>query len=176
MLRLAALALLLSGCVSTMPEPLNSADGRADINGRATLGPAEITLLNAPRRAVLNLHVAPDVTTWIDPSTRTLRAAPTDSIRAVTFLDRPRGAFKGAALAVFGAYAYGYTTRPRDGRFDIFPSGYLTVLLSAIAAPVGAMIGSEVGDGDVYRRSGLAEVGEPVPDPASPVRLRDPQR
>ena len=158
MLRLALplLALALAGCVHTTPLGLDSADGRSEINRRAAGRSADVKILGAPRHAVRNLHLAPDVTTWTDVRTGALRSVATDSVQSVTFLDRATGAAAGALGAALAGFAVGYETSSGG---DLFPREWLGFLLGALAAPVGAAVGAEAGKGDVFRRVGGDAVG-----------------
>lgn len=96
-------ALLLVGCNhsrSLAPDAVSRQTGRAG----SWVSSATVALASGERARVRSLHVAPDVTTWVDPETGTARSVPTAEVASVQLLNRRRGALEGAGLgAVAGA-------------------------------------------------------------------------
>ena len=99
---LIAAGALLSGCATARPasEPLGSGPPlpRADVNGRAHRSEARLTLATGESVAARALHVAPDLTTWLDPASGRLRSAPSADVLAVRFVSRHRRTVRGAVI------------------------------------------------------------------------------
>ncbi|HEX8297887.1 MAG TPA: hypothetical protein VF594_01900 [Rubricoccaceae bacterium] len=152
MLRLAALLVLVSGCVlasgcvHSRPATLDTDAGRADLNARTAGRVATLHLHDGPR-AIRDLHIGPDETTWTDRLSGAPGSAPTADIAAVS-LRRGRvwrslliGAGVGAALGVVAA-----ATDEPSGFVQFTPAFYIgTFGLN------GALIGAGVGAGQSDR-------------------------
>lgn len=156
------LILLLSGCVTTQPLPLNSSEGRAEINTRAERGQAVVFVEGEPGRHVLALHIAPDVTTWIHPRTREVGSVPTDRVARVTFLRAGTGALKGLGIGTVVGAGVGLLADASDdgvGFLSFSTAGWIT-LVGISGALHGALVGAAYADRHVYRR----EAAGIVPD------------
>lgn len=137
------LPLLLAGCVSTQSVSLDTAEGRARINERAERGHPVLTLTGQRGHLVQALHIAPDLTTWIDRKTGEARAAPTSSVEAVTFRRDGAGALKGLAVGASTGAALGLLiglAEDDPGFFSLSTGGW-----TAVAAAQGALVGTLAG-------------------------------
>ena len=151
---LAALA-LLGGC--TPATTLSTADGarqsglNRDLAGLRT----RVYLADGSWGEAAGLHVAPDVTTWVDPVSGRVLSAPTSTLDRVEVPRRTRGTLLGAALGVgtgLGLGALFATLGPDDVRawITVRETGPLLVA----GAVAGGVMGGAVGRGrgkDVVR-------------------------
>ncbi len=86
-MRLVLLLVLVSGCVTTHPAPLDTPAGRDALNAR-TSGRVATLYAGGERHAAREVHVGPDETTWVDRLTGAPRSAPTQDVRAVSLRQR----------------------------------------------------------------------------------------
>ena len=100
-------ALALAGCTHSRPLDAASPESRTHVNARAEGESARITLYDGEEAHVRSLHVAPDVTTWLDPDTDELRSVPTSDLASVQFTDRGRGVLEGIGLGTAIGFAFG---------------------------------------------------------------------
>ena len=149
--RLAVLAVLvLAGCTHSHPLNAASPESRSHVNARAEQKSALVTLYDGEEVRARSLHVAPDVTTWLDPKTGTMRSVPTSELASVRFTDRGRGVLEGLGLgtaigvvsgAVVGAYAE--ANGDEGGYVSIEVPG--AILGGAVFGSLGLLIGGIAG-------------------------------
>ena len=141
-----ATAVALTGCVASRTVSVAGHDGLARVNERGERETAYLTLKEGEGRPVQSLHIAPDLTTWMDKSSGAMRSAPTDDVVSVSFRKHASGAATGAISGVFvgvvaGAALGAITYRPPDRSTDeAFPC-----LLAACSRSEGAAIGMRTG-------------------------------
>jgi len=100
-------ALALAGCTHSRPLDTTSPESRTHVNARAEGESARLTLHGGEEVRAHGLHVAPDVTTWLDPDTGEMRSAPTGDLASVRFTDRGRGVLEGIGLGTAIGFAFG---------------------------------------------------------------------
>lgn len=154
-----ALLVLLVGCTHTRVFDPGSSEKRAEVNARAERGLSVLQLRSDERIQARSVHVAPDVTTWIDPATGTTESISTSELEAIRFKSRGRGVLEGLGLglaigagvgAVLGAVS-GATDE--GGLIDLTPAeGALvgSVAFGGVGVGVGGLAGLERGSRTVY--------------------------
>ncbi|MEP0548577.1 MAG: hypothetical protein ABJF88_16700 [Rhodothermales bacterium] len=152
-------ALTITGCTHSRPFDATSPDSRAGVNTRAESESALVTLDGGEQVRARGLHIAPDATTWIDPSTGEMRSVPTSELASVRFTDRGRGVLEGLGLgAVYGA-GLGVVVGAVGGANDdgeiiqFSPVGGAlvgSVLFGAAGAVIGGLAGLDQGSRTVY--------------------------
>jgi hypothetical protein len=142
--------LTLAGCTHSRPFDTASPASRADINTRAESESALVTLDGGEQVRARGLHVAPDATTWIDPSTGEMHSVPTSKLASVRFTDRGRGVLEGLGLGLAIGIGVGVPLGAAGSAGD--ESGlieYTTAegaLLGAVAfGSLGVLIGAAAG-------------------------------
>jgi hypothetical protein len=100
-------ALALAGCTHHRPLDTASPESRTHVNTRAEGESALVTLHDGEEVRARSLHVAPDVTTWLDPETGEMRSIPTNDLVSVRFTDRGRGVLEGIGLGTAIGFAFG---------------------------------------------------------------------
>ena len=143
-------ALALAGCTHSRPLDAASPESRTHVNARAEGESARITLHDGEEVRARGLHVAPDVTTWLDPDTDEMRSVPTSELASVQFTDRGRGALEGLGLgtaigAAFGASVGVYLGAKDDGSFIQFSPATDALIGSVLFGGIGAIIGGIAG-------------------------------
>lgn len=165
------IALLLVGCTHTRSFDTRAADPttdamRAEVNERAEQSDARGTLLTGERVVARSLHIAPDVTTWLDPATGATRSAPTTDVLEVRFTRRGNRALQGAGIgltagvgtgAVLG-YALGDDCPEAGlsgvGCFDRASSAVIFgIFLGVVGTAAGGVVGLVQGSRIEYARS-----------------------
>lgn len=152
-------ALTLAGCTHNRTLEPASPESRTHVNARAEGESALVTLRHGEEVRARSLHVAPDVTTWLDPDTSEMRSVPTSELASVRFTDRGRGVLEG--LGVGAAYGAGLgvlvgalTGANDDGDFIQFsPAGGALiggVFFGGIGAAIGGLAGLDQGSRTVY--------------------------
>ncbi|PAP78235.1 hypothetical protein [Rubrivirga marina] len=152
-MRLAVLLLAfgLAGCTHTRPADLSSAATRAEVNARAERGHPVLHLDGQRGRQVRSLHVAPDVTTWIDKKTGEARSAPTAEVRAVAFRRDGHGALQGIGIGVAVVGLLDTYLGALDGEgFLTFSPLQGAAFGAAGGAEIGALVGAIRSDRVVY--------------------------
>lgn len=91
-------AALLAGCTHTRALDTASPEARTRLNARAEEATATLVLRNGESHAARPVHIAPDLTTWTDPSTEEARSVPTRQVASVRFDDQGRGVLEGIGL------------------------------------------------------------------------------
>ncbi|WP_412062612.1 hypothetical protein [Rubrivirga sp. IMCC45206] len=143
-------AALLAGCTSNRSLDATSPGAAAEINAQGQRQAALLALASGETTTARHLHVAPDVTTWLDAATGDLRSAPTAEVARIQFRHHGRGALEGAGVGVLlAAVAAGITlvTYPSNDWFTppaaAFVVGVVTgVPTTALTASVGAAVGA----------------------------------
>lgn len=103
-LPLVAVGLLLAGCSSSAPLARTDAAQQADLNRHLAGARVTVYFADGSWADAAYLHVAPDVTTWVDPRSGELETSPTEAVVRVEVLQRVRsGLFGGAVGAAVGA-------------------------------------------------------------------------
>lgn len=97
---LLATAALMTGCTTTRTLDPSVSALRSDVNERAARHPAVVTLASGERVPAASLHLAPDVTTWLDPTTGQGRSVETEAIVSIRITDRGRGTLQGAGAGL----------------------------------------------------------------------------
>ena len=155
----------LNGCTHTRTFDVAVPEMRTEVNARAERGTARITFYGGDTLWVHSLHVAPDVTTWIDPATDEAGSAPTAEVGSIRFTNRGRGALEGLGLglvlgagagALVGTITYEDPSQ-RAGDLCFFwctrsestTSG--AVVFGTIGTVVGGVIGLSRGSRTLYR-------------------------
>jgi hypothetical protein len=100
-------ALALAGCTHSRPLEPASPESRTHVNARAEGESALVTLHDGEEAHARSLHVAPDVTTWLDPDTGEMRSVPTSDLAFVRFTDRGRGVLEGTGIGTAIGFAFG---------------------------------------------------------------------
>ena len=98
---LASLIFLFTGCSSThtvVEDGHFRSDELRKLNEQAETRQATILFGNGTLVRADALRLDSQSASWLDPSTRTSRTAPTETIREIYFIDRGRGALKGLAV------------------------------------------------------------------------------
>ena len=142
------------GCAHTQSQSVASEDGRARINLRASERPAVIAIEGQRRQTVEALHVAADLTTWLDPETGGLRSAPTSEVEAVTFRRPGYGALEGLAVGALVGAALGfvaYEIERGDPATAFAGQGEVTGTIGLVGGLAGAAVGAALSDRVVYR-------------------------
>lgn len=149
-MRLCLLALLLtglSGCVSTQPMALDTPDGRAIVNVRASSSPARLHIDGEPVRHAVNLRIDAVEATWRDRFTGMAASAPTERVRAVMFRDVERGISRGALV---GATTGLVVTLPGLAEGD---SGFISPWsVIGVGVVLGTLVGGVFGGLFTYER------------------------
>lgn len=154
--RLLALLTLLTGCTTTQALDATTPGLRSAINEQATRRQAVVTLRSGERMPAASLHLAPDVTTWIDPETGAGRSASTDDIVDVRFVHRRRGALEGVgaglAAAAVGA-GVALAAYPSNEWVTNTDAALIVGVGTGIPlASLGALVGAARGSRTVYAR------------------------
>ena len=100
-------ALALAGCTHSRSLDAASPESRTHVNARAEEEFALVTLHDGEEVRARGLHVAPDVTTWLDPDTDEMRSVPTSNLASVRFTDRGRGVLEGTGIGTAIGFAFG---------------------------------------------------------------------
>ncbi len=150
-MRLLAALVLLAGCTHTRPADLSSSATRAEVNARAERGHPVLHLVGQRGRQVRSLHVAADVTTWIDKKTDEVRSAPTADVSAIAFRRDGLGALEGAGVGAVTGALLGALAGATDGDafFDFTPAA-AAALYATGGAEIGAIVGALRSDRVVY--------------------------
>ena len=134
------------------------------LNARATRQPAALVLTDGQRLEARALHVAPDVTTWLDPATGAARSVPTSELASATVVDRSRGTLEGLGIglatgAVLGTGAGALWEFGRNGlsRDSNSAGAWGAAVGGGIGGGLGALIGRRRGSRWVYFRPGSAQ-------------------
>ncbi len=151
-----ALFLAFSGCTQTRVLTLSSQDSRDEINLRTAGRTATLVLRDGFQQKVEGIHIAPDLTSWIDPESTNLRSAPTDDVVAVRFIRSGHGALLGfgvgcALAAVIGTGIFYATSDTSDQRASALLGGPL--VFGPMGGIVGGIGGFARGSRTVYRTS-----------------------
>lgn len=143
-------ALTLAGCTHSRPFDAASPDSRASVNTRAEAESPLVTLHGGEQVSARGLHIAPDATTWIDPSTGEMRSVPTSELASVRFTDRARGVLEGLGLGA--AYGVGLGVivgavggATDDSDFIQFSPVEGALLVGGLFGGAGAVIGGFAG-------------------------------
>lgn len=170
MIRLACFVVLLlsTGCSVSRSATVDSAEGRALINVRATQGATHVILVGGEMQRVRGLHVAPDSTTWIDVASGQAVSAPTDRVRRVEVQNNATGALRGSVMGMGIALMLTSlaTTTLSDDVFQGLSIRDRYVFTGGSGALIGASFGVVHGLRDVYR---------PQPVPRHPVFTIEPE-
>ncbi len=158
------LVLILCGCGSTRTADVAGAQGMrfSELNRKARGKVATLHLRDGRRIAVVNVQVAPDSTSWINPKKNHFEQIATSDLREVTIVRAGKGAVAGLALGVLTGAAVGAVraelegddegagvltlARTREEKRVLFPPAH-AVYAVLITTPLGAIIGRE----DHYR-------------------------
>lgn len=154
---LLGLLALASGCIHTRPAPLDTADGRADLNARTAGRAATLHVRGAPSQSVRNLHLGPDETTWVDRVSGLPQSAPTINVAAVSV--RRQRWWQSALIGAGIGTALGALEAARGCRSLLCYSPAATVGMGGLS---GAAIGTAFGAGQTDRF---------VPPPRQAMRL-----
>lgn len=133
---------LLMGCTTSRVADFSSPSTRTEVNDRAERGHPVLHLVGERGRQVRSLHVAPDVTTWVDKKTGESRWAPTADVEAIAFRRDGLGALQGVGIGIGVGALFGTWIGAADGQ------GFLTyspLQGAALGAAAGAEIGAIVG-------------------------------
>lgn len=133
---------LLTGCTTSRVADLSSTSTRTEVNARAERGHPVLHLSGERGRQVRALHVAPDVTTWVDKKTGESRSAPTTDVEAIAFRRDGLGALQGVGIGVAVGALFGTMMGAIDGE-GLFT--YSPLQGAAMGAAAGAGIGVIVG-------------------------------
>ena len=160
-----AVSLLLAGCTHVRPAPLASGDGRSEVNDRARTAEAVVVVADGERARARALHLAPDLATWTDPETGSVRSAPTGDLVSVRFVDRGRGGVEGAGLGLLAGAGVGLVLGTLVAVTDesgpiLTPAegvAFSALGFGLVGAGVGAVGGFDRGSQTVYRTA-------PAPD------------
>ena len=160
-----ALLLWLPACTHTRTVEVASPEAQRAINVRVERRTARVALAGGSAVSVRALHVAPDVTTWIDPATGKTGSAPTAEVVSVQFTNRGRGLLEGLGLGLVvgagGGALVGLATyeEPRPGELCIFCSRSDSALLGAVFfGMVGTGLGGLIG---LARGSRIVHIAPP---------------
>ena len=133
---------LLTGCTTSRVADFSSSAARAEVNDRADRGHPVLHLAGDRGRQVRSLHIAPDVTTWVDKKTGESRSAPTPDIEAVAFRRDGLGALQGVGIGIGVGALVGTWVGATDG---VAGGGRGFTYSPAAGALLGAAMGAEVG-------------------------------
>ncbi len=142
-------AALLTGCTHTRTFDAYSQETRETGNKRAERATSTVVLLSGEQVRARSLHVAPDVTTWVDPKNGEVRSVPTAEVASVRFTSRGRGVLDGLGIgfavgigigALLGAADSGIFT-PANGA--LFGAIFFSVPGTGIGGLVGLAVGSK---------------------------------
>lgn len=135
--------LLASGCVSTQPAALDTPDGRALVNVRASHSPARVYVDGEPVHYAVDLRIDAVEATWRDRFTGAMSSAPTERVRAVTFWGGGESVLRGAGIGALAGLGLGVATIVAASDCDGFCPR--PVPLFAITVLPGALVGGTVG-------------------------------
>jgi hypothetical protein len=136
-------ALVLAGCTHHRPLDAASPESRSHVNARAEGEYALVTLHGGEEAPARGLHVAPDVTTWLDSDTGEARSVPTTSLASVRFTDRGRGVLEGIGLGTAIGFAFGTVAGTLDDSGGIVQ--FSPLLIGAGYGMAGFLVGIAVG-------------------------------
>ena len=154
-------AALLTGCTHTRTFDAYSLETRATVNKRAERATSTVVLISGEQVTARSLHVAPDVTTWVDPKNGEVRSAPTAEVASVRFTSRGRGVLEGLGIGFavgigLGALVGADIGTNNDGTASNAAAGALVgaVLLGVPfgvpSAGIGGLVGLAVGSKTKY--------------------------
>ncbi len=154
-----AIALLfVTGCSSTHTIHHDGESGYkySDLNRKARGKVAEVTLRDGRKFTMLNVQVAADSTSWIDPGKNAFQHVATADIAGISIIRSGKGALAGLVAGAVSGLAAGAIRASMEGA-DPNPEASLTLLtkkekmaiypvahavsVSLFTVPVGAMIG-----------------------------------
>ncbi|WP_412060457.1 hypothetical protein [Rubrivirga sp. IMCC45206] len=142
---------LLTGCTTSRVVDLSATSTRAEVNGRAERGYPVVHLVGERGRQVRSLHVAPDVTTWVDKKTGESRSAPTADVEAIAFRRDGLGALQGTGIGVAVGGFLGAWMGTLDGNGTLTYTPLFGAVLGAVAGvEIGAIAGAIRSDRFVY--------------------------
>ena len=160
------IALALAGCTHSRPFDTASPDSHAGINDRAEGEAALVTLYGGEEARARSLHVAPDMTTWIDSDTGEMRSVSTSELASVRFTDRGRGILEGVGYGAAVGAGLGVVVGALTGAYDdgdeiiqFSPLGGAlvgSVVFGGAGAVIGGFAGLDQGSRTVYLPSPLA--------------------
>jgi hypothetical protein len=145
-------ALVLAGCTHHRSLDAASPESRSHVNARAEGESALVTLDVGEEIRARGLHVAPDVTTWLDSDTGEARSVPTTSLASVRFTDRGRGVLEGIGLGTAIGFAFGTVAGlySDDGGIIQFSPLLIGAGYGFIGLVIGYVVGNERGSRAVY--------------------------
>ena len=163
----------LTGCTTSRPADLSSPSVRHEINARAERGHPVVHLVGQRGRQARSLHVAPDVTTWVDKKTGEVREAPTSEVEAIAFRRDGLGALEGIGIGVVTGAVLGAIVGATDegSAFDFTPAA-AAVLYGTGGVEFGALFGAIRSDRFVYEAVPCAGVPLACATGAPPVSVR----
>ena len=139
-----SLLFVLAGCTHTRMLRLSSQHLRDEVNTRAAGRTATLELRNGFDQNVWGIHIAPDITTWLDSEGGQLQSIPTDEVEAVRFKRRGGGALEGYGfgfvLATVGSGIF--LTLNNSGNYSLFENLGASAILFG---PTGGLLGGFFG-------------------------------
>lgn len=143
------LLVLVSGCVTTHPAPLDTDAGRADLNAR-TAGRVATLYARGERHAARDLHVGPDETTWVNRLSGQPESARTSDVTSVS-MHRGGSVWRLALIGAGVGAVTGLLAVATDDCSGGFAFCFTPIAYIGIFGTSGAAIGAGVGASQTER-------------------------
>lgn len=149
----------LTGCSHTRTFDTDVPKKRTTVNAHADREKARVGVVGGKHFSARSLHVAPDMTTWIDPATGESRSVPTAEVVSIEFRNRLRGTIEGLGIglvvgaglgALLGAATY-EEPPPDEWCFLACTPSDSAVLGAAFLGAGGTVLGGLIGLGRGHR-------------------------